>query len=285
VGSFGRDRPLDDLRPDDFERLRATIAKVWGPIRLGNEIQRVRSVFKFGFEEGLLTVPVRYGASFKKPSAKTLRLARAANGARMFEARELQSILKAAGMPMKAFVLLGLNCGFGASDIAKVPLSAFDLEGGWIDYPRPKTGIPRRCPLWPETVAAVREAVESRPSPRDAPDSNLAFLTAYGRRLVRDYDGAAYDAIAESFAAMLSNLGLKRKALNFYALRHTFRTVADETGDQTAANFIMGHQDPTMAAVYRERIADNRLRRVVDYVHAWAFGPRVEQSDNLDIGG
>ena len=28
-------------------------------------------------------------------------------------------------------------------------LSAIDFEGGWVDFPRPKTGIERRCKLWP----------------------------------------------------------------------------------------------------------------------------------------
>src|SRR5689334_19116227 len=73
VKFFRKDRLVSDLAADDFEQLRADIAKTWGPVALGNEIQRVRVVFKYGFDSGLIPLPVRYGASFKRPSAKVMR--------------------------------------------------------------------------------------------------------------------------------------------------------------------------------------------------------------------
>src|ERR1700722_16852729 len=48
VSAFGKDRLVDDLAADDFEALRAEMAKRWGPVRLGNAITRVKSVFKYG---------------------------------------------------------------------------------------------------------------------------------------------------------------------------------------------------------------------------------------------
>jgi outer membrane protein OmpA-like peptidoglycan-associated protein len=54
-----------------------------------------------------------------------------------------------------------------------------------------------------------------------------------------------------------------------------FRTVADEARDQPAANSIMGHADESMAAVYRERIGDDRLRAVANHVQAWLFPDTV----------
>ena len=71
--SFGLTRRLDDVRPEDFERLRTEMAKTWGPVTLGNEIQRVRVVFKYAYDAGLLDRPVRYGPGFKRPSRKVLR--------------------------------------------------------------------------------------------------------------------------------------------------------------------------------------------------------------------
>ena len=68
-------------------------------------------------------------------------------------------------------IYLGVNCGFGNNDCAKLPTTALDLKKGWIDFGRPKTGIHRRCPLWPETVAAVRAALEARPTPKDEADN------------------------------------------------------------------------------------------------------------------
>ena len=60
VATFLSTRLVDDLRSDDFETLRAKIAKKWGPVRLGNEVQRVRTVFKYGYEADLIDKPVRF---------------------------------------------------------------------------------------------------------------------------------------------------------------------------------------------------------------------------------
>ena len=70
---FGKKTPVGAVAVDDFRRLRASIAKVSGPVRLGNEIQRVRSILRVAFEDDLIDSPPRYGADFKKPSAKVLR--------------------------------------------------------------------------------------------------------------------------------------------------------------------------------------------------------------------
>jgi integrase len=165
--AFGRSRLVDDLAPDDFARLRKSIAKTRGVVALGNEVQRVRTVFKYAYDEGKIEKPVRYGQSFTKPSRKNVRKARLANGKRMFHAEQLRRIIKAAKQPLKAMVFLGINCGFGQSDVSNLPQSALDLKKGWVEYPRPKTAIERRCPLWPETVEALRDAIANRPAASD----------------------------------------------------------------------------------------------------------------------
>src|SRR5262249_2428272 len=127
VEQFGRARLVSDLRPDDFNRLRARMAQRWGPVRLGNVIHRVKSVFKFALESGLIDRPVLYGPEFRKPSAGVLRRHRAQNGGRMLEAAELRKLLEASGGQIRAMVLLGLNAGFGNTDCSSLPLTALDL--------------------------------------------------------------------------------------------------------------------------------------------------------------
>jgi integrase len=271
VSHFGKGRLVADLDPDDFAGLRRKLAKKWGPVTLGNVIQRVRVAFKFAWDNGLIDRPVRYGQGFKRPSRKVVRIDRAKKGPRLFAADEIRRLLAAAGTSMRAMILLGINGGFGNADCGRLPLSAVDLEAGMIDFPRPKTGIPRRCPLWAETVQAIREASAGRPGPKKEEHAGLVFITKYGLPWAKD---TADQTLAKEFGKLLKALHINgRKGLGFYTLRHTFRTVADESKDQPAVDFIMGHEVPHMSAVYRETISDARLRAVTDHVRGWLFAP------------
>jgi integrase len=161
-----------DLEAADFAALRNRLAKRWGPVRLGNGIQRMRSVFKHALDAGLIDRPVRFGPGFVRPSKKVIRLHRAGQGPKLFTADEVRRLVAAADVQLKAMILLGINAGFGMADCGKLPLSALDLPCRWVDFPRPKTGIGRQAPLWPETVAALGEALAGRPArrPRPMPD-------------------------------------------------------------------------------------------------------------------
>jgi len=226
-------------------------------------------MFKHAFDAGLIPTPVRFGPGFKRPTKKTFRLHRAAQGPKLFAAEEVRRMIDAAGASLKAMLLLAINAGFGNGDCASLPLSALDLTGGWIDFPRPKTGINRRCPLWPETVTALREALAKRHEPKNEEHAGLAFITKYGLSWGKD---TTDNPVAKETARLLHSLHINgRKGLGFYTLRHTFRTVADESKDQVAVDFIMGHARDDMASVYRERISDERLKAVSDHVRKWLF--------------
>jgi integrase len=285
VGTFGKTRVAIDLAAEDFEALRADLSKQYGPVRLGNEVQKVRTLFKYAYESGLIDKPVRYGPQFEKPSKGVLRKHRAATGERMFEANELHKLIDAASVPVKAMILLGVNAAFGNTDVATLPRSAIDLDGGWVDFPRPKTGIARRCPLWPETVTAIRNALAARPNPKDEADAGLVFVTKYGHRWVRTEGPrrAPVNSVGLEFGKLLQSLGIDgREGRGFYALRHTFRTVADAARDPVAIDLIMGHTDPSMGGHYRERVEDNRLRAVADHVRTWLFGEAPDDGSTAD---
>ena len=79
------------------------------------------------------------------------------------------------------------------------------------------------------------------------------------------------DAVGPPFKRLLRKLGINDKR-SFYAICHTFETIAGKSKDQVATKSIMGHVDNSMAGVYRERISDERLRAVVEVVHGWMFG-------------
>jgi integrase len=285
---FGTRRLVMDLAADDFERLRKDFAKTRGPVSLANDITRVRVLFKWAYDSGLIDRPVRYGPTFKKPSATVLRRERQKKGERMFEAAELRRIVAKAGVPLKAMILLGINCGFGNNDVATLPLSALKLKQGWLDYPRPKTAVARQCPLWPETVKAIEAALAERPKPRHPEAEDKVFVTQRGlswakaREVTQVEVGEGEDKtvidkvvadnpVAKEMRKLLDSLGLKRAGLSFYALRHTFETVGGGSRDQVAVNAIMGHAPATsdMSAVYREHIVASRLIAVTDHVRTW----------------
>jgi integrase len=269
LARFGKTRLVADLDPDDFAALRHKLAKKWGPVTLGNVIQRIRVVFKFGWDDGMIDRPVRYGQNFKRPSRKTVRIDRAKKGPKLFTADEIHRLLGAAGTQMKAMVLLAVNCGFGNADCGHLPQSALDLDAGIVDFPRPKTGIPRRSVLWPETVQAIREALALRPTPKAAEHAVLVFITKYGQSWAKD---TADQTLAKEFGKLLRALQINgRRGFGFYILRHTFRTVADATKDQPAVDYCMGHEVPHMSSIYRETISDERLKAVSDHVRAWLF--------------
>ena len=110
VATFGKERLVDDLASDDFERLRANIAKVWGPVRLGNEVQRVRTLFKYGFESGLIDKPMRFGSEFKKPS-KTFYANTGRQTAIGYSRRPNSRPTHVASPQLKAMILLGSTAG------------------------------------------------------------------------------------------------------------------------------------------------------------------------------
>jgi len=283
-----------DLQPPDFGRLRVKWARRFGPTELGKHVAYVRSIFKHAFEAGLIDATPRFGPEFRKAKASAQRRVRQSKPRRMIEATDLLAMIEDAGVQLKAMILLGINCGWGNTDIAELPKSALDLKAGVAVYPRAKTGIARRAILWPETVKAVRAAIDARPDPlpgSDSADARLVFITKYGNRWVRYRKGGSkrvrgkgdpdkpigggwIDSIGIEFDKLLVEQGVKAEGVGFYSLRHTFRTVADQTRDFPAIDLIMGHTAPSndMSARYRERIDDDRLQAIADHVHHWLYG-------------
>jgi integrase len=169
---------------------------------------------------------------------------------------------------MKAMILLAANCGFGNADVATLPTSAIDMKGGWVNFPRPKTGIPRRIPLWPETIKRLKQSLAARPEPKDPTHAGRVFVTKYGKSW---HKTTPDNPVSAEFRKLLNALDMHREGLGSYAFRHTFDTVGGGAKDQVAVNAIMGHVDSSMAAAYRERIDDEWLVAVVEHVRGWLF--------------
>lgn len=267
---LGKTLVVDQIRPNDLMQLRRWLSARRSTVSLGNDIGRIRVVFNYAFNSGLVDRPVRFG-DFRRPAKRVFRRQKASQEPKMFEPAEITTLIGAANQQFAAMILLGINCGLGNSDCAKLEFRHLDLEKGWLDFPRPKTGIKRRCPLWPETVAAIKSYLERRHDPKDPAHNRLVFITKY--RGPWSVETSTRNPISAEFRKLLDSTGLYRPRRTFYALRHTFQTIADEVGDYLGTKIVMGHVDDSISGTYRERFPDTKLLSITDHVHAWLFPP------------
>lgn len=271
VAFFGRQMAVADLRPDDFARLRADLGQGRAPSTLASEMAHVRSIFRYA-ESDMQTGPVHFGSAWRTPSAKVRLQARYAKGSMMFEREEIHGLLAEAGRHLAAMIHLGVNCAFGPLDLATLPESSVDLATGWCTHARPKTGIFRRTPLWPETVLSLRESLAHRPQASDREPPSSFFVNQFGRTYAT---GGHCQIVKGRFTGLLRKLDMTRPSRGFYGLRRTFETIAGESIDRVAVDFIMGHGKGDMASVYRRRMSDERLVAVTDHVRGWLFGAKA----------
>jgi integrase len=287
VGFFGRERAVLSITRQDLADLRKHLAVGVNAVTLSNRIGAVRSILKYAYDEELIDRPVRFGAELKRPEQRLIRRCRAQAGRRHFLAAEIRGMLKHARPAAKAMILLGINCGLGNKDVANLPASAVDLERGWLDYPRGKTGVERRCPLWPETVEAIKAygAAEAKSRAksgvkRSGAAEELLFATREGLPYVREEylpvkagkpAIVLHDALKTAVQRLMTKAGIGIRKLGFYGLRRSFETIGAETGNQVAVDHILGHapHSSDMGAVYRRHVAEKALREVTDHVRGW----------------
>ena len=238
------------------------------PKTVANAIARIRAVFNYAENEELIPGRVQYGKSFQKPDAKTMRKAKNKNGEKKFKAEEIKKVLDVASPQMKAMILLGINCGLGNNDCAK--LTREHIKDGWHDFPRPKTGIERRCPLWPETVEALNGFKWGE---------EYIFVTKYGNTW--EPKTSKDSPISNEMAKLMKKVGVYQKDRSFYSLRHTFNTVGLRaqgkfaTDKRVAVKYIMGHvpDENDMTENYdQEAPPDKDLLAVTKHVRKWLFG-------------
>ncbi|MGD0039876.1 MAG: tyrosine-type recombinase/integrase [Isosphaeraceae bacterium] len=150
------------------------------------------------------------------------------------------------------------------TDCAMLPESALDLGAGWVRFPRTKTAVPRRCPLWPETVQALRAILACRPKAAEKDVADRVFLTCHG-------NAWSDSTVSAEFGKVREKAKLPAGSPNFYALRHTFVTAMKKrTTDLDAIGAITGWVTTSrddMLSVYDEEsdlIDDGRLLAVTD---------------------
>ena len=283
--TLGRMRTVQSLEPADFKRLRDQFSG--GPSWVGSQVRWTRGMFSWTRE--YYGVSPRYGGQFSAPARAELRRARRV--VTLFTPAEIRKLLRQATPALRCFVLLGINCGFGQTDCAQLPTAAVDLVKRLITFDRPKTGVHRVCPLWPETVRALRAYRRPEGGPAE-----LFFVTRWGHPYVsvkahldelgQVTKATRTDSVRHEFAMCQRVVaGATRwqaqksydHTKGFYSLRHTFRSVAEGCGSPNAIRTIMGHAFAGMDEYYLHLRGGKyeALREVVLGVRRWVFGSKI----------
>lgn len=257
---LGSQTPVDSLNAGHFIYLREELAKtITHPVTLKNTVVKLRVLFAWAYEAEHCDKPLRYRAALKRPPKRLLREARNNASAKLFSREELKLMLDGASGWMKPAIYLGINCGLGNRDLCELPWSA--IGGRWLDFPRIKNQIARRCYLWPETV----QALESWR--REQGECEWVVTGRSGQQLGQGE--SASTPVAHRLGGLLESLKIQSDRRGFYTLRHTYRTIADATKDQVAVRYTMGHADHSIDDSYREAIDDSRLIAVAAHVRSW----------------
>ncbi len=220
---FGRSRAIDSL---DFNSLRVALSKgkrkaTLGPATMKRRLVIARMIFPAA------------GKPLKSPSQKLMRAAKEAAGERLYEASDVRKLVAAAAPEFKWQILMGINCAFSPKDCEFFP----GPQGEWHNFSRVKTGIKRRCWLWPETVEAL-----TAPNP-----------------------GWDRFRVAKEFASLCEACEVTNHG--FYSLKRTWVTVADAS--QSVIDAICGWSKNDMASVYRQKTFDDKIKACCEQLRAW----------------
>jgi len=188
-----------------------------------------------------------------------------------FNPEQINKLLSAADVKMKAMIWLGLNCGFGCTDCGLLKWKDLDFKSSRVKLARNKTGIRKNLPLWPETIQALKVL------PRSGP---LVFYTSEGHPWVRTVikthgDGereyTSVNRITPTFSRLMKKVGIHApKGTDFYALRRTAATIAARSGDPFAVQRLLGLVDLTMATRYVQDVS-KQTDRVVENSRKYLF--------------
>lgn len=241
------------LAPFDFTRVHQQWQLRYGPHRLSKYVSNVRTCFNWLKGNGFIADVPEYG-DFRQPVRADFRrhIARQEQeGLNLpeFTPAEIAVLLKHADVQQTAQILLGLNGGFGNTDLSELRERVIDFNGGWIDYRRGKTGVKRRCPMWPETILALKAAL-----PLSKIVGNV-FSTSDGRPLVQ----GSHDRLAARFKTLCEAANCYIDGRGFYKLRDTAATEMVTHGSTLLVKRITGHTSPG-----EDRILDEHYVGQVD---------------------
>lgn len=186
------------------------------------------------------------------------------------EEAELQALMDAVdlntrtGVRDRALLLLLYNSGARVSEIVTLGLKDLRLNGSPQVDLQGKGNKHRACPLWPETVAALKDYLRVRRPQQSA--TRTLFLNANGVPITRF--GIRY--IIGKYAAIAAHQcpSIRTKTVTPHTLRHTTAMHLLRSGnDINMVSYWLGHADINTTHIYLE-IDMEMKRRMIEKLDA-----------------
>jgi len=149
----------------------------------------------------------------------------------------------------RALLMLLYNTGARVSEVVTLNLQSLCLQGRFQVELRGKGSKSRTCPLWPETVTAIKAyLIQREPARADEPrlllNANGVAITRFGIR----YIVAKYAARATARCPSLT-----AKKVTVHTLRHTTAMHLLRAGnDIVTVSYWLGHADINTTHIYLE---------------------------------
>ncbi len=267
LATLGSHWGIAELSRDDFAKLAKAFetkadGKPASPSSIRTHLTRVGVFFNWLEAEGHIERKPAFGVAFRGPSISEVENAKLDKPTRIFTRRQVRALLKASkeSPRIHAAILLGMNTGCQNIDIQTLEYRHIDWKGGWYNQPRRKRAKPRRAKLWKRTVRALKRQMEGR---QLTPES-LVFVSNTGGKY------QSRDCLSTEFASLKLSTGLDfPKGSGFQWLRHTFATVANQTGDSQAVKISTGHIERDILQNYVHAVFDPRQIAISQHVENW----------------
>lgn len=182
------------------------------------------------------------------------------------EAAEMKAVIDDAdarspkGIRDRALLLILYNTGARVREVADLTLDDLQLDPPSQVKMLGKGRKQRACPLWPESVAALKRCIEIR-KPMEPGDRHV-FLNVNGRPITRF--GVRYVVQRHAQRAALQVPSLKTKTIGPHTLRHTTAMHLIQAGnDINMVKLWLGHANLNTTHVYLE-IDMNMKRRILN---------------------
>jgi integrase/recombinase XerD len=189
------------------------------------------------------------------------------------EEKETQAVLDAVninsrtGIRDRALLLLLYNTGARVSEIVALKISDLRLTGAGQVHLLGKGKKHRACPLWPETVTALKDYLKQRSTKE--PGTEQLFLNANGAPITR----FGIRHITGKYAEVAQQLcpSIKTKNVTPHTIRHTTAMHLLRAGnDVNMLSYWLGHADINTTHVYLE-IDMEMKRKMLEKVNSPAI--------------